>query len=772
MNSDAYQIELFRAREGPMNRRQFTQTATRRAEIEKSPDLVAFWKVVRKRRWTVLMAFGVLFGVVLIGTLRQKPVYRAKEVIAIDKENPGLVNPQEVLQLDEVTDAYLETQYKVLTSDDLAERVIAQLGLDQVREFRPAPRGWLSSQIRKGVQGVDASSNSAAAENAALQETVLENFRDRLDIKPIRRSRAVEINFDSLDPKLAASVVNAIASNYMQKNLEARYDATQKASGWLSQQLVDLKAKLEQSDDALQKYAADNGLLILETDDGNTESIVNQSLRELQGELNRAQDARYEKESLYRLIQAGDYGSLPGVFDNKLLQDLSVRLAELQRERAQLEVTFKDDYPRVQQIQSQITELQAALERERGRAVREISNSYFAAVRREKLLQQALSEKEREANLVAEKSVQYGILRRDVETNKNLYEGLLRQLKEAGISAGLKASNIRVVDPGKPSYQPVAPKVALNLGLAAILGLALGVCSAFVQEHLDQTIRDARDVDRYLRVPALASIPSLESLRGHRNSGMNTIDRGFTFRLTDPKAAGRRSLVISRHRNDPGMYLNSVLSEAFRELRTSLLLSKASHPAPSILVTSAQSGEGKTTVAMNLAASLAQLGRRTLLIDADMRRPSIQNYFPPSDAQLSTYLAGKGKWREMVSQTEVNGLEVLLGGRVPANPAELLSSDAMQVLMLEAAEEYQFVVLDSPPLLNVADSRILASLADSTVLVVKCGDTPRQVVQYAESQALAAGANLVGVVLNYLDVRNTGYSYQIYRPFEEGAARS
>ncbi|MBZ5661872.1 MAG: polysaccharide biosynthesis tyrosine autokinase [Acidobacteriia bacterium] len=768
--SDAYQIELFKAREGSMNRRRTSQPFVRSSEMEKPPDLVACWRVIRKRRWTVLLAFSVLFGIVFVGTFRQKPVYRAKVLIEIDKENPGLVTAQEAFQLDEVTDTYLETQYKVLNSDDLAERVIAQLGLDQEAEFRPIPQGWFWTGIRNGIRSVSGSGNRPAGPGTALQEAVLDHFQQGLDVKPIRRSRAVEIDFDSLDPELSANVVNAMASNYMQKNLEARYDATQKASDWLSLQLADLKSKLEKSEDAMQQYAAGNGLLVLETGNGNAESITDQSLRELQQELNHAQDVRYEKESVYRLIQAGDFGSLPGVLDNKLLQDISSRLAELQRERAQLAVTFTEDYPRVQQIQSQIAELQAALERERGRAAQEINNEYLAAVQQEKLLQQALAEKKQEANEIAEKSVQYGILRRDVDTNKNLYDGLLQRLKEAGVSAGLNAGNIRVVDPGKVSYQPVAPKVALNLGLASLLGIALGVCAAFFQEHLDQTIQDARDVDRYLRVPALAFIPSLESLRRRKGLGLDPADSGFKIHMTDPKVTGRRAVIITRPRNEPEMYLNSVLSEAFRELRTSLLLSGTTLPAHSILVTSAQSGEGKTAVAMNLAASLAQLGRRTLLIDADMRRPSIQKYFPASKSQLSAYLAGKGKWQDAVSQTEVNGLDVVLSGRSPSNPAELLSSEAMRALMYEAAASYQFVVLDSPPLLNVADSRILASLADSTVLVVKCGTTPRQMVQYAESQARAAGANLAGVVLNYLNVCNTGYSYQVYHPSEEGAA--
>ncbi len=561
-------------------------------------------------------------------------------------------------------------------------------------------------------------------------------------------------------------MVNKLTSNYidknLDKNLEARWDATQKASEWLSQQMLDLKAKLEKSQDELQKYAADNDLLFLETDKGNSENVVNQSLRELQEELTKTQAARYEKESLHRLVLSSDYGSLPGVFDNKLLQDLSVRLAELQRERAQLAATFTEGYPKVQQVQSQVVEIQSALERERKRAAQRISNDYFAAVRRESLVQRAFADKQKQANLIAEKSVQYGILSREVETNKSIYDGLLQRLKEAGVSAGLKASNIRIVDPAMPPFKPVSPKLPLNLGVAAILGLGLGVSAAFIQEHLDQTIENADDVDRYLRLPGLAFIPSLQSLNGHSVTSHTRTDGGLTLGLTSAPILPNETWAHSLPRTDLASRKNGDLSEAFRGLRTSVVLSSGGRSASSILVTSAQSGEGKTTISVNLAISLAQLGRRVLLIDADMRRPTLQKYFPQSGSQLGSYLAGEGSWQDMTYQTAVRGLFVLLCGPLPANPAELLSSDRMRALLQEAATEYNFVILDSPPLLNVADARILASAVDTTILVVKGGDTPRQVVQYAESQARAAGANLMGVVLNNLNFHSNGDSYYAY----------
>jgi succinoglycan biosynthesis transport protein ExoP len=769
--NDQNKMEVFTARAVRAEQRHAMQGAIRPAPMEKPPDLLAWWRIIRKRRWTVLTAFSVLFVTVLAGSIHEKPVYRAKALIEIDKEDPSVANPQELFQLDEVSDAYLETQYKVLASDDLAERVIHQLGLDRQAEFLPS-RLALPSRTRPAPAPPPAPPvDSAAVPDPLVQETVLTHFQDRLDIRPIRRSRAVELRFDSQDPNLAARAVNAVVENYIQKNFEARWGAAQKASGWLSQQLQDLKVKLEKSQDDLQKYAADNGLLYLVTDKGQEESIVNQSVREIQDELTKAEADRFEKESIFRLVQAGDYASLPGVFDNKLLQDLTVRLADLQREHAQLAATFTEDYPKVKETQSQIAEIQSSLERERWRAAQKISNDYFAALRREKLVRQAFAEKQAEANQIAEKSVQYGILSQEVDTNKGLYEGLLERLKEAGVTAGLKASNIRIVDPATVPYKPIAPNYPLNLGLAAFLGLGLGVSMAFLKEHLDQTIRYSEDVFHFLGVPVLGFIPTFGTPNGRKQKGIARADRELIFGMTGSRPVDGGTLIEDHARHDLGIHKGSAFSEAFRELRTSVILSASGRFANSILVTSAQPGEGKTTVAVNLAFSLAQLGKPVLLVDADMRRPSIQKYFPESGSQLSSYLAGQGAWQQMVFPTAISRLHVLHCGPIPENPSELLSSDRMRALIQESMATYRFVILDSPPLLNRADSRILGSMVGATILVVKGGETPRQVVQYAESQARSVGTNLIGVVLNNRDSSLNDYSYYACaRPNEEAGA--
>jgi len=764
-------LELFSPREVRVERRPAIPGEFLPPKTEQPPDLLAWWRVVRKRRWTVLTAFGVLFVTVLVGSTYEKPLYRAKALIEIDKENPSVATPQEMFQLDEVTDTYLETQYKVLASDDLAERVIRQLGLDRRAEFLPPTRSWPWSAFAAPAPPPASPNDSAGAPDPKAKETVLTRFQDRLDIRPIRRSRAVELRFDSQDPQLSAQAVNAVVDNYIQKNLEARWDAAQKASEWLSLQLKDFKTKLEKSQDDLQKYAADSGLLYLETENGDSESIVNQSVRQIQEELTKAEADRFQKESLFRLVQAGDFGSLPGVFDSKLLQDLTVQLAELQRQHAQLAATFTEDYPKVKETQSQIAELQSSLERERLRAAQKISNDYYAALRRENLVRKAFAEKQAEANQFAQKSVQYGILSREVETNKALYEGLLEKLKEAGVSAGLKASNIRVVDPGTVPFKPIAPNYPLNLGLAAFLGLGLGISMAFLKERLDQTIRYSEDVFHFLGVPVLGFIPTYSALNGRKHRNFARADRELLVGWTALSDTESDVPGEDHDRNKLGIHHGSAFSEAFRELRTSVLLSGSGRFANSILVTSAQPGEGKTTVAVNLAFSLAQLGKPVLLVDADMRRPSIQNYFPQSGSQLSSYLAGQGAWQQMVCPTAISRLNVLHCGPIPENPSELLSSDRMRALIQESMATYRFVILDSPPLLHRADSRILGSMVGATILVVKGGETPRQVVQYAESQARLVGANLIGVVLNNRDSSLNDYSYYACaRPNQEAGA--
>jgi len=730
------------------------------AEPDEGPDIRAYWRIIQKRRWTILSILLITFASVLIVTIKEKPVYRANALLEIEKENPNIPTVQELFQLEDVSDNYLETQYKVLQSDTLARRVIEELHLDQVQEFNPPKGEWFWKNTHAAAR------EDGSVVDPETEQAILVRFDDRLSVEPVRRSRLVQVSFESQDPSVAAKALNALASNYIQENLEGRWDDAQKASEWLSQQLQTFKAKLEKSEDELQDYAQNNGLLFLETEKGDTENIVDERLRQLQDELTKAQADRYTKESLYRLVQAGDYSSLPGVVDNKLMQDLTERLADLQREQAALTPTFTSDYPKVKQIQSQIDDTQKMLNQERKRAAQGIVDDYQAAVRREALVRDAFDQQQQQANLVAARAVQYNILKREVDTNKQLYEGLLQRLKEAGVSAGMNASNIRIVDAAVPPTKPVSPRPVLNLGLALLLGLGCGVGVAFLQEHWDNTLKNSDDIERLLRVPALALIPSRDSLND-TSAGVYGRPRQT---LTLPNGNGKHAPLqkISGKawiRIDGNGTQHSALSEAFRGLRTSVLLSAAGRPPRSLTFVSAEPGEGKTTVASNLAISLAQLGKRVLLIDGDMRRPCVHKLFDIENHTqgLVTYLTEEQEWRQLVRPTGMANLDCLVCGPVPPNPSELLSSDRMQLLIREAMEDYQFVLVDAPPLLNVADGRILATMVEGAILVVKGGFTPRELAQQAQLHIRDVGAHLIGVVLNDVDVRHNGYYKGYYR---------
>ncbi|HEY8715306.1 MAG TPA: polysaccharide biosynthesis tyrosine autokinase, partial [Candidatus Acidoferrum sp.] len=593
----------------------------------------------------------------------------------------------------------------------------------------------------------------------------------RLTVEPVKRSRLIEVTFESNDPQIAAQVVNTLTSVYIDANLEARWEAAQKASDWLAQQLDAMKGKLEKSEDQLQKYGRQNGLLFLETDKGNSENIVVQRLRDLQQELTKAQAERYAKESLYRLLERKDYGALPGIIDNKLIQELTTRLADLQREQSRLSANFNPTYPRVKELQSQIDESQAMLDAERARAAAGIENDYRAAVSHEQMLRDAFAEQERQANDVAGKSVQYNILKREADTNKQLYVGLLSKLKETGVSSSMKATNIRVVDPAVPPTKFARPRILLDISLSLILGMCLGITAAFLQEHLDNTLKNSEDIERFLQIPALGAVPAV-AFNGNGRSlhGFHATERMLGLESTNGHKNGHENGVgwnrLKSAENNGTQ--NSALAEAFHGLRTSVLLSTAKHPPSTLLVTSAQQGEGKTTVAANLAASLAQLGDSVLLVDADLRRPSLQKFFQVTRTTgLVNYLTGDCDWRTLIWKAAPLNVHVLFCGPVPPNPADLLSSEYMRALVREASKEYKFVVLDSPPLLNLADSRILATLVDGVILVVGGGSTPRDLVQRAYMSAVDAGSHVLGATINFADVKND-YYYSEYRQPESG----
>jgi polysaccharide biosynthesis transport protein len=726
-------------------------------EIQDVPGLLEFWRVLQKRRATIFTVLFIVFTATVVATLKEKPVYRARALVEIQKENPDIPTLQELFQVENISDSYLETQYRILKSESLARSVISQTHLDRSPDFASETRASLfSPRVNAAAQPVVIA--GIARNDPWVHDKILKKFQDHLDIEPLKRSRLIEISFESTDRQLAAQVVNALTSDYIEQNLQSRWDASQNATEWLSRQLLDAQAKVEKSQDALQKYARENGLLFLDNDKGSTENIVAQRLRELQDALTKAQAERFEKESVYHLLEDGDYGSIPEVFGNKLMQDLTEKLAELERDRSKLTTIFNPDYPRLKEIQNQIDDLQGVLTAERDRAAQGLTNAYRAAVEREQMLRDAFKEQQAEANLIAEKSVQYNILKREADTTERLYTGLLEKMKETGVSASLKAPNVRVVDAAFPPLKPDRPKILLNLMMGLVLGLCLGTGAAFLQEHLDNTLKTPEDSERFLQLPTLAFVPIVRP--AHNHGAMHLIYERARVLTGKTNGNNHGSAAISPWSHTEANGHTLALAEAFHGLRTSVLFSIAKRPPVSLLVTSTQSGEGKTTVAANLAVSLAQLGDPVLLIDADLRRPSVHQFFGlTNSAGLVNYLAGHSDWRSLVRNTEPPGLSALLSGPAPPNPVNLLSSEFMRTLLREASQQYKYAILDSPPLLNLADSRILSTLVDGLILVVAAGITPRDVIHRACASALDAGSQVLGVAMNYANASADRYGY-------------
>jgi len=736
-------------------------------EDEDALPLLEYWRILRKRRWTVLGVLLLVVVTVMIGTLKQTPVYRAKAILQIDRESQNIVTFKEVVEFSQQSEDYLETAYKVLRSRTLARRVIDKLKLEQVPEFNEEP-SWLSRVFRKELPEEDPKIIAGDVRSDPKHHRLIGNFLDRLTVQPVRNSRLVEIYFDSYDKVLAARVVNTLAYEYINWNLQVKWDATQKASEWLSEQLAGLKARLEKSEEDLARYAKEHSILFID----DKQSMGAQKLKQLDEEYTKAEAERIQKESLYNQVKGGELTSVPGMHESVIFQQLTVKLADLKRDYSEQSALFTPEYPKVKRLKAQIDEIETVMLKEREAVARRVTDDYRAAVNRVRLLKDAVALQTREFNDIAERSIQYNLIKREVDTNKQLYEGLLQRLKEAGVSAGLKASNVRVVDEGEVPPKPAKPRVMMNLALAMIFGLSLGVGMAVFQEYLDNTLKTPDDVQRFLHLPALGVIPAASG-NGRAKLGYG-YGYGYGIRKRLPKPAetsvrGETQL----HPELIGSDTSAQLAEAYRSLRTSVLLSTSGRPPRIILITSAQPGEGKTTTVVNLAITLAQLGSRVLVVDSDMRKPRIAGLLKLKAPQfgLSTFLTGQSTLDEAVVATPVPNLYAIPCGPIPPNPAELVSSELMGQMISQAREKFDYLLLDSPPVLHVADSRILAAQVEAVILVAHGGSTPRELVNLAKTHLVQVNANVIGVALNNVDFSAVGYDYY-YRYYRGYGYRS
>ena len=711
----------------------------------REPHLYDYLLILRKHQWVILSFMLSVVTIVAIATFRMQPVYVATARVELDRENANVLPFQGSDSYDYMMDVenYIETQAKILTSETLALQTIRNNALSARPEFS-SPNG---------------PSEAVASGSLANQKRPpeLAVFLGSLSVKRVPNSRLMDVSFESTDPQLAARIVNAHIDSYIDRNFRGKYEATTRASTWLTGQLDDLRIKVQRSEDALITYERQNQIWTLD----DKQNITTQRLSDINRQLTDAQSERMKKESLFQFAKSGNLDAVPQVQSNTTLMEMLRKRSDLSGQYADAVSQYGPNFPKVQRLQTQVKELDDSIEKEKQKIVDVLESDFHEARDHETMLTGALDQQKVAANQMAEKLVEYNILKREAEANKTLYEGLMTKLKETAISASLRSSNIRVVDPAMIPSTPARPAKARNVVLAFLVGLVGGIGLALMREYLDNTVKTPDDVETLARLPSLAVVPQFAGANG---SGKR---QGLLQGFSSNNGYDKRIELVAQH------LPKSQMSEAFRALRTSILLSQADHPPQVILVTSALPREGKTTAAANLAVTLAQLGDRTVLVDADLRKPGVGrllNLGSGKYAGLSSYLAGVSSL-DLVSipHPAIPNLVAIPTGPLPPNPADLLSSHKLVEAIAELRTKYKFIVIDSPPIMAATDAVILSVLADGVLLVVRSGETPKEAFTRTRDLLNSVKCHILGVVLNAVDSSAPDYYYSYrYYPYSYG----
>jgi capsular exopolysaccharide synthesis family protein len=697
---------------------------------------------LRKRRWEVA---AIAMAILISGTIysfKAIPVYQATARLDIEAETPSLQSLVGNMYANVPTaadESFLITQTQVLTSENLAWQTIQQLKLADNPTF---------------TDGITKNQRETADSDVARGH-LTHLFNTRLSVELQRNSHIVEVGFESTDRRLAANVVNALVANYLEYNFTTKYATMRQASGFMEQQLDELKAKVEKSQAALVDYERANSIVNV----SDKQNLAEQRLSELTTDLTRVESDRAEKESLYRLVKANP-ANIAMLAQNLLLENLQEKYADLKAQYADAQVIYGSRQPKVARLKEQVDTVQSLIQQEQQRTVDRIRRDYDAVVEREKLLTASVAEQKTEVGRLNQLLIQQNILKRDFETNQQLYDNLMQHLKDATVMAGLRATNIHVVDRAVPPAAPVRPKKVLNMALALLAGIILGVSFAFLQEALDKqkgTVNTLDDVQRLVNLPGLGLIPLW-------TTDHNSHSYGYGY--GGPRKRKTPELISSK--NEVGVLIldhpSSPVVESYRALRTSIMFSTAPKPPQVILVTSGQPKEGKTATAVSLAMLMAQTTPRVLFLDCDLRIPRASKLLSASNQKgISGILTGAYGLSEALQQVEgQQGLWVLPSGPLPPNPAELLCSSAMQSLLLDLRERFDQIVIDSPPVLLVTDAAVLSPLADGTVLVVASGVCTPASLARTYQIVRTTGARVLGVVLNKVDIHRHGYESHYY----------
>ncbi len=694
-----------------------------------SGHVLDYLRVLHKRRWTAATAFLVVLAAVATYTFTVTPIYEARTRLLIEAEGPNVINFTEVVDEQRTKADYYQTQYNILQSRQLARTTIEALQL-----WNSPYLGARSRSVFAALFGRSAAEGQSNAGETSEQSRAIDRFLDNLTVTPIRNSRLVDVRYRLPDAELAMRIVNAIAKQYIEQNLEYKFMASKEASDWLGDRLAEQRRQVESAEAALQRYREQNDAISLE----DRENIVVQKLADLNAAVTQAKTERFQKQALYNQLQtlgskSGALDTFPAILSNTYIQQQKAELAQLQSQHSQLSEKLGEKHPEIIKIRTAIQLAQTKLDGEIAKVVQSVRNEYLAAVAKENSLTNALNQQKAEAQSMNRKAIDYGVLERDVQSSKQIYESLLQRAKETGVSRELKTSNIRVVDVAERPRVPASPRKLLNLTLAFFGGGILAVGLAFFFEYVDSRIKTPDEIRTHLGLTPLGMVPAIEAGSWQGNSPLisNGVPPGF--------------------------------AEAIRAIRTNVLFSSAEEGPRALVITSTAPGEGKTIIAANLAIGLAQAGQRVLLIDADMRCPRVHEVFKQKqEPGLSNLMVGHATPSACIHKSNVLGLWLLTSGRVPPNPAELLGSQRFRDFVRSLGDHFDSVIIDSPPALAVTDAAVAASVATGVVFVIGAEMTTRQAAAIALQQLQNGHPRFLGAVLNRVELERNAYYYSGY----------
>jgi capsular exopolysaccharide synthesis family protein len=738
-----------------------------------------YWRSARMHLWLILGIMLLITTLAAFYMARQPDVYEARARVQVDLEvnNPGLGSVKSnsfILNTPFQDPTYFNTQIQILSSAGLLGRVIKTLDLEHNQAFlRPqSTRSPTWENLKKMFGfGQEAGEKSVVTDKLPLTDSLapptsredleevnrlashVANLQSRLSVKPITDTRLIEIRFTHGDPQVATKIINAIVDAFVYSNLERKTETSDKAGDFLQKRIADLQTDIRNGEERLINYAKNHEILSL---DASQDTVVDR-LTGLNKQLLEAENNRKMAEAAYRASLVPGAAEAQAELQAKQAHLDQAKLSDLKQKREQLLVEYTENYPEVKQIDQQIAMLEKEIKEVRSRdtsiITTNLATNYRQALAREQSLRAAFEQQRGETLTQNEAAVNYRIIQQEIETNKTLLDGLLQRAKENDVLVAGTPNNIHVVDYAPVPKGPVGPRRLQGVALAMLLSLVFGIGLARYLEYLDDTVRSSEDVEKLLRMPALAVIPAIGSLTRRRLLPAISALQKKNGNGTHPE------LLINADARSP-------LAEAYRHLRTSVLLSAAGGAPQTMLVTSSQPAEGKTTTAVNTALILAQTGASVLVVDADMRRPRIHSIFDiGNDHGLSTILSSKMSEAEMfnlITPHEAAGLYLLPSGAIPPNPAELIASDEMRRLITALKSSFTHIVIDSPPIASFTDSVLIASLVDGVMLVVHGGRASRGIVRRSRQVLQDVGAKIFGVVLNNVSLDSSDYYYKYY----------